>query len=406
MNKYKLKNKNSNLLIYVYIITCAIAFVSKIGKVTPSATIQYGIFTFWIIVAFVKLAKKKFKFSTEELVIKRFFLVFIIPKLVIHIYSIFLFILGKIDYITRNTQSYLIILAVFSIIYIFKYRALKSTIIAACISYSAVIIYNIVIYGIITIPHAVRFFLTGDLEYDTAARLYEVHDFTFAVGYLVLYYILIKQKNSKKDVIYCYVLIIFLFMGFKRIQLIAMLLVIIYVIIGKFIVDKIKFYKFTSYCFIITSYIYIWSLSNSKFFEFLDKFNINSMGRNYYYKVIVQLCEFNPGFLGLGRNAVGNLLLNEYSYLNVAGLHSDILKYFAECGFLLFGIWMWYFLIKVINWINARYSIKVLSCYYILTLYTFVIYYTDNIDVYFVSQFIYILIVVSTAMQNNKQLDS
>ena len=124
------------------------------------------------------------------------------------------------------------------------------------------------------------------------------------------------------------------------------------------------------------------------------------MGRSYYYQAIIKLCEFEPGFLGLGRNYVSMILNSEYAYLNVGGVHSDILKYFAECGFVLFGIWMWYYLIKVVRWLKENYSIKVVSCYYILTLYSFAIYYTDNIDTYFISQFIYILIITVVAIND------
>ena len=177
----------------------------------------------------------------------------------------------------------------------------------------------------------------------------------------------------------------------------------VYVVISKFIYNKYKFYKITSYIYFIIAYIFIWMLSNNTFFELLNKFNINSMGRNYYYKAVIDFCEFNPMFLGFGRNWVPNMLVNNYSYFNVGGVHSDILKYYAECGFILFGIWIWYYMIRVLKFMKRRYSINSISVYFILTLYTFILYYTDNIDTYFVSQFIYMMIVTIVALSDNNR---
>lgn len=399
MKSYTSYNITYKYLVFIYVITAAIAFISKIGRTIPSSFLQYGLFMFWISIAIIKLAKNNFKLSQEDKTIKKFLLIFIIPRIIIHIYSLLLYLLGKIDYLTRNTQTYLIIFSVFSIIYIFKRKALIYTFISALISYFIVILYNIFVYGIVTIPHTIIFFFTGDEIYDSASRLYEVHDYTFAIGYIILFYIIIKKKLNKKDLIYLYIFIIFTILGLKRIQVLAIILMIIYSFLSKFFKNKIKFYKFTGYIFMIVAYIYVYMISNSKFFDVLDKIGINSMGRNYYYKAIINLCEFTPIFLGLGRNSVTNLLMTDYSYMNVAGLHSDILKYFVECGFILFGLWMWYYLIKVVEWLNKNYSLRVVSSYFILTLYSFIIFYTDNIDTYFVSQFIYILIVSIIPLQ-------
>lgn len=404
-----LRISKSKLLIYTYIITAAIAFMSKIGKTTVNPIIPYGLSLVWILIAVVKFRNNNFKFSEEDLSIKSFFLVFLIPKLVIHLYSIFLFIIGNTDYVTRNTQSYLVILAVFSIVYVFREKSIQYTIIAGIISYSLVIIYDVIIYGIITIPHTIIFLLTENLQYDAAARLYEVHDYTFAIGYIFLYYIFIKKNLTKKDFIYCGVIVTFIFLGFKRIQILALILIIIFEFMLKLInskfrkIDKFKIYKFISYSFIGVAYLFIYILSDSKFFDLLNKFNINAMGRNYYYKAVIDFAYFSPTFLGFGRNFVSNLLENELAYLRVGGVHSDILKYYVECGFVIFGLWMWYNLVKILNWINNRYSFRVVSCYFILTLYSFLLYYTDNIDTYFVPQFMYMLIVSVIAMNDNKK---
>lgn len=402
MKEYRTVNNTYKYLAFIYVITCSIAFISKIGKIYPSPVIQYVIFGFWIGLAFLKLIKNKFKIYESDLPIKHFFLIFIIPKIVVHAYSIMLYIIGKTNYITTNFRSYLVVFAVFSIIYIFKKKAFNYTIISAILSFLIVITYNISAFGINTIPDTLRFIITGNEIYDSSARLYEVHDYTFAIGYIILYYILIKKGVTKKELIFTYLFSIFLMMGFKRIQILALGLILGYHILSKFIKNKYRLYNITSWMFILVAYGFIFTLSNNKFFEWLNILGVNTMGRTYYYKVIIDLCDFNPLFLGLGRNAVSLILGQEYAYLNVLGVHSDILKYFAECGFVLFGIWMWYFFIKVVKWLKNKYTFNTVTTYYILTLYSFIIYYTDNIDTYFISQYIYMMICCIVAIKSSQ----
>lgn len=398
MNLYNSDIKNSILIIYLYVVSCAIAFVSKIGYTKPNTTIQYSVFIFWIIIALFKFSKNRFCITSINSTLRKLFLLFLIPRVFIHIYSIILYVIGATNYVTRNTQTYLVVFAVFAVIYIFGENIIWYTIAAALLSYGGVIIYDMWVYGIDTIPKTIISLING--QYFEIAALYEVNDYSFAIGYLIIFYFFIKEKFTKKDLIVSFLLIIFMFLGLKRIQLLAIILVCLYVLISKFVVNKFMFYKFTSYIYILVAYLYIWMMSNSMLFEILNKLGINTMGRSYYYQAIIKLCEFEPGFLGLGRNYVSMILNSEYAYLNVGGVHSDILKYFAECGFVLFGIWMWYYLIKVVRWLKENYSIKVVSCYYILTLYSFAIYYTDNIDTYFISQFIYILIITVVAIND------
>ena len=60
-------------------------------------------------------------------------------------------------------------------------------------------------------------------------------------------------------------------------------------------------------------------------------------------------------------------------------------------------------MIRVLKFMKRRYSINSISVYFILTLYTFILYYTDNIDTYFVSQFIYMMIVTIVALSDNNR---
>ena len=253
MSSYKADNKNSILMIYLYIISCAIAFVSKIGYTTPNPNIKYSIFIFWIIIALFKFSKSRFCITSINLTLRRLFLLFLIPRVFIHIYSIILYLMGVTDYVTRNTQTYLVVFAVFSAIYIFGKNVIWYTIGAALLSYSGVIIYDMWVYGIDTIPKTMISLING--EYFEIAALYEVNDYSFAIGYLIIFYFFIKEKFTKKDLIFSFCLIIFMFLGLKRIQLLAIILLYFYILISKFVVNKFRFYKFTQQIALINELI-------------------------------------------------------------------------------------------------------------------------------------------------------
>ena len=53
---------------------------------------------------------------------------------------------------------------------------------------------------------------------------------------------------------------------------------------------------------------------------------------------------------------------------------------------------------KILKIIEKRYGYRAAFSYHILTLYTFILYYTDNIETYFVCQFIYTILIVKTCI--------
>ena len=71
--------------------------------------------------------------------------------------------------------------------------------------------------------------------------------------------------------------------------------------------------------------------------------------------------------------------------MRVGGVHCDILKMYAECGFFVFGYWLWHYLISMIKRYKKRFSIDAAVLYFGLTIYLFVLYLTDNVEIYFAS---------------------
>ncbi len=190
-------------------------------------------------------------------------------------------------------------------------------------------------------------------------------------------------------------------LGYKRIAVLALIAIAVFKLITYFTKEK------TTYiiCLVFGSlgviccygFIAILSMGNT-FYEFVDKFGINTMGRIYYYKAIMDLTQFSPSFTGFGRNSVTAILRDSHSYLGIGQVHSDIIKMYAECGFILFGVWLVYYLVFISKKYKERFGYKYALMYFAATIYIFVLYLTDNVEIYFICQIFYIMVPVTYAL--------
>ena len=91
-----------------------------------------------------------------------------------------------------------------------------------------------------------------------------------------------------------------------------------------------------------------------------------------------------------------NDLYNQDFRLNghrvAASIHSNIISMYSEVGFILFFIWIIY-----IFWISTkilkRYSAKeAIECYLLVSIFMFILYFTDNTLTYNTTQMLYFLV--------------
>ena len=138
------------------------------------------------------------------------------------------------------------------------------------------------------------------------------------------------------------------------------------------------------------------------FFNFAKDFGINTMGRSNYYQAMMKYAEFSPSFMGIGRHVTVRILTTDLDYFGLGGIHSDILKMYVENGFIVFGLWLWYYLINVTRQYKKRFGFKEAIMYFGLTIYTFTLYLTDNIEIYFISQLFSIITPAAYALSRRK----
>lgn len=398
-------------LIILYIILMTFAFTTNYGDVVVNKNVQYIIAIIIIFVSFFNFISQ-YKNKENISYLNCFFKMYFIPPLLIHLYTIALMLIGIVDsaYFSTNISMYIPILLALSSVHMFKENAFKYNLIALIFSWLLSILSSIASKGINIIPYAIMqgYFGISNSEWGINKNYFELHDLILSLGCVLVYFIYyknVKEKLSKKQIYIILLILIILALGIKRITILGVLIAFVFIKCIKHISKekKIKACKLIGIMILIVCYIYIYILFNSNvLYEFCAKHNINLMGRDYYYDAIVTQGKFSVNFLGLGRNSVTKILTEQYEYLHVGGVHSDILKSYMENGFVVFGLWLWYYLIKITKTYAKKFDILSAVLYFSLTIYTFALYFTDNVENYFIYQIFYIVIPSTYAIKQQK----
>lgn len=147
------------------------------------------------------------------------------------------------------------------------------------------------------------------------------------------------------------------------------------------------------------SLIYVFLASSGLLSILAEKYNVNFMGRLYTYEFMTRYFEFKPTFMGHGLSYVDKLIEELRTrgtlykgWMLLSGMHSDTLKKYIELGFIGFIVWTIYVIkIKTIKFKN-EFSDKVAAIYLMFTVYSFVLYLTDNVFEYYIFTLIYVII--------------
>lgn len=403
MDKVK---KNIHPIIPAYIISMALAFTTRYGSFEIGYMPQLLIGLIWIVIALVKMGIERFnlkkRFNRE---IGFFLILYLIPLLIIHLYTIISMTFGRISwtYFSTNLTVYVPTTLAILAIYMFRRKALNYTIYALLLSWIISVAVSLFTKGIMIFPNAIyQGYINPEASLGNLKSNYlELHDVVLACGYPFIYFLYFKNYTEKPNKYIFIFLIIIMLLGMKRIAVLGLIMVILfYLVLNKLNVSqKVRFCKISGWVALILCYLFIYILSEgSIFYDILDKLGINSMGRNYYYQAVLGYSTFSPSFLGIGRNVVAKLLQTDLAYLKVGGVHSDIIKMYVENGFILFGLWLWYHLVFLFDKYEKKFGNKSAFLYFGLLIYSFALYTTDNIEIYFICQIFSIMIPVSYAL--------
>lgn len=268
------------------------------------------------------------------------------PTIIIFLYSLLLWLFqgSSFGYISRGISDIISkVLAIYggiSFVYLLKERIIKCTLIAALITYTISLI-----IGFSKNPNElISAILSRGGQY-ISGSYNELHEVAFILGLYVLFIIFMNNdgKYVEKPKMAIFLSCICILIAWKRIEIFALILCIIYFII----IDKLgELYKFkiisiTGTVLIVFCLLYVSLSVSSSLVTLMEVYNINLMGRGIIYKYFRQFCDFKLSYFGQGVGFVSKQFdfttaADLYNMSRIKALHNDFLKIYIEIGFFWF----------------------------------------------------------------------
>lgn len=337
-----------NMLTIFYIITMAIAFTSNFMGANTNYYIRLCMGLLWIVLWAVR--------SKGVIKTNRFLRYLLFPWLFIFVLTVFLWICNRPEYfnssyITRMLSNVLYCLVATINAYIgidiFGKKIINMSFYALLCSIGANFISVWQKFGTAHIISYLTTVLIQNYNYESimqeVAMDMEVQGATMAIGIFFVYYLLFYHNEERKFSKLKYLLLsmIGLYVGFKRVVVLGLVVVLGILWIMKF--KRIKVHNCIFYTFIVFSAIsfgYI-ALVKTDYISLISAyFNVDMMGRTNIYRNASNLFELSPFYLGLGFGYAAKYMFDTTRF----AVHSDILRMYMELGFLPFIGWLWYYI--------------------------------------------------------------
>ncbi len=392
----------------LYVLSMALAFSMEIDSISVPYFLKYIIAFIWIIIgAFYDHVESSF-FTLRITKIKKDLLkLFLIPIAVAFSYTCMIWIAGQSGYITFSNFARLIsnlgcmaIIAASAIMCttIFGKDVIRLTFVALVftIGFNAlVVIQN---YGLPSmITYVTHVFQADSYEYGTTLSKVsygmEIHDGTFAMGIFLLYYIFYEEANKKVRFLQIIMALFCSYLGFKRNELIGILVVSI---IATTVVRK-KGKDFLRTNQIVTFFVLIACFSFVIAVKYLDQMtmllSVLDIYRIRVYRFMRGLYSISPFYIGKGYSYVNYILGNQNKLLGTS--HSDLVRVYTEMGFWGFVAWIWYYFTYIPRYIYRNYSELAGKMFMMFSFYVFSTYFLDNTLTLFANQFVYYVIPIA-----------
>lgn len=317
--------------------------------------------------------------STFNYKIKIIIAFYIIPI----IYSFLIFFVHKVEfnYYSRAISTTLwTIIGVLSAYFFVKELGAKAVNLffyTCCVLYLSFVIYTVIDYGIIETIKELVSFNFNDSE---VFSLLERHQLIFCFSLFFVYYLFKSKTRGRFTKIL--ISLFFLFIGFKRIVFIGLILVILLKLIFllfRYRKDRIILGLMLSIFSIVVGFLFVYMIKSGVLEELLSIYNIDSMSRMKMYNEMGDTYYFGLNFLGNGRGFTTRYFDTNLSLQNqnAGALHSDILTLYIDLGFMGFFIYSLYFLFLIPYFISRKFK-EDFTLLFALAVYTYFLYFTDN----------------------------
>lgn len=399
----------------LYVISMAIAFSMEIDSISLPYFLKYIIAAVWIIIG-LNYKKSNSLVITISNIEKNLIKLLMTPIIFSFCYTLVIWGVGLGDNITFSNITRLIsnlgcmaIIAVSTVIVvkIFDKEAINLTFYAVILTIfinAVVVIQNYGISEMLTyITHvfqADNYLYGSDLSKISYAM--EIHDGTFAMGIFLLYFLFYEQEERKKRFMHIGIALFCSYLGFKRNELIGVVVVSILAIT---IVRKKsrEFLKTNQIMFLFTLIICFSFVLAIKYINQMTMLlSVLDIYRIKVYNFMRSIYTVSPFYLGKGYSYVNYILGNQKGLLGTS--HSDLVRVYVEMGFWGFIAWIWYYFSYIPRVIYKKYSKIAGKMFMMFSFYIFSTYFLDNTLTMFANQFVYYIIPISI-LHNEYQME-
>ena len=229
-----------------------------------------------------------------------------------------------------------------------------------------------------TVTGMIQFLMSMGSNDNVISRKLEVQDLTFGIGILLVYYLVAgKEEHWRK--FYIFALGFYFILGLKRILFPAIGVAILYYLFADRISKKMQFKISIAIAIAIigVSLGYVILIRSDLWFEIMDRYGIDLMGRRRLYNRVKPYYSVSPIYMGLGFGRV-SMILESLEVTKNRRLHGDVLRLYIELGMPMFLLWfiVIYLITFIFFW--KKYSSKVAMVYFSISLLMFVTFMTDN----------------------------
>lgn len=380
----------------LYFISLFIAFTASVGNYQVNIYIKYLISIAWCLFFLVHSICNKNKKILNY--ISRYYLYFLIPFIYIGLLTLVIWIINldfEFYYLTRLFSSIIYYFLSISLVavgfYFFRRNNINYIFFAMFFSY---LCFSFIPFVLTDNLFALFFSLIRFREYGNT--MLEVHDLVLTSGMTLIFFLFFDDKNNRFHFLKIILNVFLIFVGFKRIVFISLILTIIIILIFKRLKYlNLKIYLVTGISvFLCFGFVYI--VKSGILNNLVSIYGINTSGRIEMFNFACNYFDFSPFYSGLGYSRFTKMfetLYNNGFTINghriAASIHSDALSLYIELGFLGFLILILYitcfrtFLIKKIG------NYNIVNLYLYLTIYMIVLLLTDNVFNYFIFQCVY-----------------
>lgn len=330
----------------------------------------------WI---FITGNSKRFNTSLNVMLIQ------MVPQIIILVWSVALWVWKKdsLSVILRGSamalyQLLLLTMLLFAGV-MFGRRALEYTAQGLILANTLILLDVMRRYGPVnTVTGFAQFLISFGSNDTIISRKLEVQDLTFGIAIFLVYYLVVgKDEHWRK--FYIFALGFYFILGFKRILFPAIGVAILYCLFSKKISKKMQ-YKISiavAIAIIGVSLCYVILIRSGIWFELMDRYGIDLMGRRRLYNRVKPYYSISPIYMGLGFGRVSTILETVEATGN-RRLHGDVLRLYIELGMPMFLLWFTviYLITFVFFW--KKYSSEVALVYFSISLLMFVTFMTDN----------------------------